>query len=166
MCNIIIYSASYNNICSILIIITIHFIYFIVDTAQSVNQVLLTSNVNQENIAYDAQTVTFMCTIRGTGILVLNWISNDYIGSEDYWLQFSSTYSPGRTETSSINPTTVATLISANTYTDSGVTEIVSELQITASVQHINSSITCQINGNGASNTVMFRKAKFMFYQF
>ena len=124
-----------------------------VDAAQSV--VLLTSNLNKDNIAYDEQTVIFRCTIRGTGTLVINWISNDYIG--DNWLQFSSVHNPGGTETSPANPTTVATLISATT--DSGVTEIVSELQITASVQYPNSSVICQINGNGPSNTIKFRKA-------
>ena len=123
---------------------------------------LLTSNLNKENIAYDEQTVTFKCTIRGTGILVLTWISNDYIGSEDYWLQFSSTHSPGRTEPSSINPTTVATLTSATTEAVTGVTEIISELRIIASIQHSSSSVTCQVNGIGVSNTTMFRKANYI----
>ena len=118
---------------------------------------LLTSNLNKDNIAYDEQTVIFRCTIRGTGTLVLTWISNDYIG--DNWLQFSSVHNPGGTETSPINPATVATLISATTESVTEVTEIISELRIVASVQRPNSSVACQVNGIGVSNTTMFRKA-------
>ena len=50
--------------------------------------------------------------------------------------------------------TTFATRV--DTYDDNGVTVIVSQLQITASEQFPTSSVTCQINDDGLSDTINF----------
>ena len=120
------------------------------------SSVSLTNNLNEVNIAYEAQTVTFRCIIQGTGT-ILTWISDDYIGSGGVVLQFASLHSPGWNASNSLNPTTVATLISANTV--NGVTVIESELRIIASVQYPTSSVSCRVDNYGELNTAMFRKA-------
>ena len=116
---------------------------------------LLTSSLKKGNIAYDKQTLTFRCTIRGTGTN-LSWISDDYIGSGGSVLLFVSIDSPGLRVMSSTDPNTVATLINVTTDVDTRVTKMVSELQITASVVYPNSSVGCQVNDNGPLNTTIF----------
>ena len=122
------------------------------------SDVLLISNLNEDNIAYNSQIITFLCTTRGTGT-ILSWYSEDYIGSGSggLALEFSSVHHPGRTETSPTNPKTIGTLISTSTNTSSNVTEIVSVLNITADIQYPNSNITCRVNGNGTHNTTEFQ---------
>ena len=116
------------------------------------SDVSLTSNLNEGNIAYDTQTVTFRCTIRGS---VLTWSSEEYVGFGGYTLQFASVHSAGRTNTSVRVPTTTATLIST---TENGETVLVSQLRIIATVQHPTSSVTCRVYDRGAENTISFRK--------
>ena len=115
----------------------------------------LESNLNEGSIAYDAQNVTFRCTIRGTGT-ILSWISDDYIGLGGVVLQFASIDSPGLTVSSSENPNTIATLINATTNANTGVTQIVSELHITASIQYSTAAISCRINSHGMPHTIIF----------
>ena len=117
---------------------------------------LLKSNLNEGSIANDAQNVTFRCTIRGTGT-ILSWISDDYIGLGGVVLQFASIDSPGLIVSSSENPNTTATLINATTNANTGVTQIVSELHITASVQYPTSAVSCRINSHGRANITTFR---------
>ena len=107
------------------------------------------------NRAYDGQQVTFRCVITGIDT-VLTWRSDDYIGIGGDVLQLASTDQPGRTDSNSRNPTTVATLIS--TTRNGGVTTTVSELQLMASSQFLNSTVSCGINGQGPFNTTFFRK--------
>ena len=123
---------------------------------------LLTSNLNEGKFAYDAQNITFRCTTRGTGT-ILTWISENYIGSEGAIFEFASVHTPGRIEISSTNPNTTAVLINATTDTNTGVTEIVSELYITASLQYPNSSVSCRVNGRGTPNTTNFQLRKEVF---
>ena len=115
--------------------------------------VSLTSNLNEERVAYDGQTVIFTCNIQSTGT-VLSWSSNEYIGLGT--LQFASIDSPGQMKISSSNSTTVATLINTTTDPDTGVTEMVSELQLIALIQYSISSISCRINSHGRANTTSF----------
>ena len=124
------------------------------------SDVFLTSNLSKENTAYDAQIVTFQCVTKGIIGTILSWTSDDYIGSEGAALEFFSIHGPGRTETSSTNPTTVATLINATTNAATGVSTIISELRITVSEQYPTSSVSCNFNnGHGVHNTTEFRKA-------
>lgn len=109
--------------------------------------VSLASNLNEENIAFDAQNIIFNCTIRGIGT-ILSWISDDYIGIGSASIQFSSDHNPGMIKTSLANPTTTATLLNVTTDYITGVTEMVSELNITASSQYPLSSVSCQVNGS------------------
>ena len=118
----------------------------------------LTSNLNAGDIAFDGQRVTFRCAIRGTGS-ILSWVSEEYIGTGGAALEFFSVHPPETTEPSPINPNTVATLISSNTDRNTGVIEIVSELQIIASIRHMASSVSCRVNGGGTTNTINFSKA-------
>ena len=116
------------------------------------SEVILTSNLNDGNIAYNDETVIFTCIIQGYGT-ILTWTSNEYIG-QGHVLEFASVDSPGRTATGSVNPTTTATLIRATTNPDTGVTVIVSDLRITASVQY---HVSCRINSHGRANTTTFQ---------
>ena len=106
------------------------------------------------NRAYDQQVVTFRCVIVGVDT-VLNWISDDYIGVGGDVLQLASADPPGQTASNPRNPTTVATLVSANR--SRGVTTTVSELRLTASSQFPTSSISCRDNGQGPVSTVIFQ---------
>ena len=74
-------------------------------------------------------------------------------------IEFASIDIPERTppRASTLDPTTVATLISTTTINDTGVTEIVSELHITASIQYPNSSVGCRNDGHGAVNSTTFQ---------
>ena len=119
------------------------------------SEVLLTSNLNEGNIAYDAETIIFTCTIRGNGT-ILTWTSAEYIGRGGDVLEFSSIDSSGQTTSSSDNPTTIATLINTNTDPDTQVTMIKSELHIIASVRHPTSSVGCRINSHGKANITEF----------
>jgi hypothetical protein len=119
----------------------------------------LSSNLNVGATAYDNQIVTFQCTIRGTGdIVVLSWSGDDYVGPEGALLQVASFQDLGHTATSPVNPNTVATLTSVTTDPDTGVTEVVSLLRITASAQHPTSSISCRLDNQGTPNTITFSK--------
>ena len=107
--------------------------------------------------AYDRQVVTFQCVITGVDT-IFNWISDDYIGTGGDVLQLASSDPPGQTASNPRNPTTVATLVS--TSRSNGVTTTVSELQLMASSQFPNSSVSCRDNGQGTVNTTSFRKSK------
>ena len=132
---------------------------FLVISGMEETNVIMTSNLNEGNTAYDAQTVTFLCVTQGIGTL-LSWTSGDYIGSGGAALEFFSIHGPGTTEHSSTNPTTVATLISATNNATTRVSTIISELRITVSEQYPTSSVNCSVsNGNEESNTTEFRKA-------
>lgn len=118
--------------------------------------VILRNNLYDGHSAFVAQIVTFTCTIHGNGT-ILTWTSDEYIGPGDV-LEFASIDIPGRTETSSTHPTTVATLINTTIDTNTGVTEIVSELHIKASLQYeTTQSVSCRINSHGTPKTIKFR---------
>ena len=118
---------------------------------------MLTHNLVGGNRAYDGQVVTFLCVITGVDT-VLNWISDDYIGTGGDVLQLASADPVGQTASNPRNPTTVATLVS--TSRSGGVTTTVSELQLTASSQFPTSNVSCRDNGQGPVNTTSFRKSK------
>ena len=122
---------------------------------------LLTSNLNDGNIAYDGQTVTFRCVIRSiVAGTILTWISEDYIGPSKSGnvLEFSSFHRPETTDPSPVNPDTVATLV--NTSSDAnGVVKIVSELRIRVSMLFQTSNVSCRVNGRSSASTINFRKS-------
>ena len=88
-------------------------------------EVMLSSNLSAELTAYPQQTVMFTCVSRDAGIL--NWLSDEYIGTDSLPLQISSIGST-TTVQSNTHPNTVATRINV-TY-DNGTLVIVSELRI------------------------------------
>jgi hypothetical protein len=116
---------------------------------------MLTHNLVGGNRAYDRQVVTFRCVITGV-VRVINWRSEQYIGTGGDVLQLASADPPGQTASNSRNPTTVATLVSSSR--SSGVTTVVSELRLTASSQFPTSNISCRDNGQGPVNSTSFRK--------
>ena len=117
--------------------------------------VILTSNLYQGATAYEAQMVTFRCTIRGIHEISLSWSSLNYIGA--YILEFYPFDRP-QNRTSPVNPTTIATLIRANTDSGTGVTEVVSELHIEASLQYPSSIISCQNGWDRTRRSITFSK--------
>lgn len=114
----------------------------------------MNNNLNDGNTAYDGQNITFRCTVRGVGRF-LTWSSNEYIGLG----QELQLHRHGQTEYAEFS-NTVATLISTTTDDDTQVTEIVSDLNITVSLQYPSiSSVICQLNSHGTSKQTEFRKA-------
>ena len=135
--------------------------------AQSRVTVTLTSNLDQkigdDVVAYDQQTITFRCAIvtRGTGVHILSWLNDQYIGPGEEALQVTSDQEVGHRVNNSENPTTIATLVNSSiidpdTHSQS---EIVSELHLIASLQHPASSVSCRLNSHGEPQTISFSKA-------
>ena len=124
--------------------------------AVSVN-VYLSNNLISGDRAYTGQRVTFRCVIVGMDT-VLTWRSSQYIGTGGDVLQLASADPAGQTASNSRNPTTVATLVS--TSRSGGVTTTVSELQLTASSQFPNSTVSCEVNSHGPVNVTSFCKSK------
>ena len=120
-------------------------------------QVMLTSNLNDGNVGYDSQRVTFGCTINSTE-KILAWRSHDYIGPGGDVLEFTSIGNLERTRHSALHQTTVATLISITADNNTGVTIIESELYIIISIRYPKSSVSCQINSHGTPNVITFSK--------
>ena len=100
------------------------------------------------SLAYPEQLVIFTCITKNSTIL--EWHSNEHIGTGGDSIPIYSIDSRVNV-TSGGNPNTYATRVSADVV--DGITVIVSQLHIIASVP---SSVTCRINGQGASNTIAF----------
>lgn len=111
----------------------------------------MTSNFSHDHIAYNGQRVTFTCRI--TNSEILEWTSNEYIGTGGDRLQFLRIDPIGTIIKTS--PTTVATLI--NSYTENRVTVMVSELHIIVSAHYAMSTVTCGNNGEGPHETINFQ---------
>ena len=140
---------------------------FVIRAGITQSKVTLTSNLDERtgNIAYRHQIVTFQCIARGNGTQIISWLSEDYIGSGEETLQITSIQRVGHKTNNSQNPSTIATLVNitiidSDTESELNVSEIVSELQLTASVHHpAVSYVRCRLNGNGESSTITFSKA-------
>ena len=82
------------------------------------SKVTLTSNLDERtgNVAYDRQRATFRCVIttQDSGIHILSWLSEDYIGPGEETLQVTSTQDAGHRVNNSQNPSTVATLVNSS----------------------------------------------------
>ena len=103
-------------------------IYFL-SVESTLDFVRLNSTLNTRLMAYPEQQVMFTCVTRGTDIL--EWRSEEHIGTGGDSLQFLSIERPGDIKSKSHNPSTVATLVSISM--DSGDNEIVSNLHVIAS---------------------------------
>jgi hypothetical protein len=116
---------------------------YMLHTPVALQNVTLISTLTAELIAYQQQAIVFTCTTRGSGIL--NWQSAEYIapGTDGLPLQILSL---GNTTTlqSSSDPNTVATRIKVSN--NNGVTVIVSELRIIASLMYPTATILCYID--------------------
>ena len=100
----------------------------------------LRSTLNDDQLVCSGKLLIFTCTTRGSPIL--EWFSEEYIGTGGDRLQILS---GSDRNTSSINPDVVATRI--NVTNDNGITVIVSELQIIASIKYPTATVSCS-NGN------------------
>ena len=116
--------------------------------------VQLNSTLFEGNLTLEQQQVNFTCTTISTDD-ILTWRSNHYINDPGGILQVGFHDDPGSTNINQQNPNTAATLISATT--NGGVMVITSQLQIITSMQNSTSSVTCQINSNGAMRTITFQ---------
>ena len=126
-------------------------------------EVSLTSNLT-DGVAYENDTVIFNCTIQGAeDNIIISWSGNEYVGPGNNVIEFASVDNPEETipRQSSTHPTTIATLISVTTDNTTGVTVIVSQLHIRASVQYPNSSISCRLDGHGAVSTITFTTSQY-----
>ena len=111
--------------------------------------VTLNSTLNAEHVAHPQDIIIFMCTTRGSPIL--EWFSDEYIGTGGDRLQILS---GSDRNTSSINPDAVATRISVST--ENGITVIVSELRVIASIRYPIATVSCS-NGAPKMNNVTFQ---------
>ena len=109
----------------------------------------LNSTLNAKHVARPQDIITFTCTTRGSPIL--EWFSEEYIGTGGDRLQILS---GSNRNTSSVNSKAVATRISVTT--ENGITVIVSELRIIASLQHPIATIACS-NGSPKKNNITFQ---------
>ena len=91
-------------------------------------------------MAYPGEQVVFDC--KSYGVRIIEWISEEYIGTAAYNLQLHILENIGISKSSVRNPETIATLVSVSI--ESGVIVIVSKLRIIASSQIPVSSVTCQ----------------------
>jgi hypothetical protein len=113
--------------------------------------VTLNSTLNADRIVVSQQEVIFTCTTRGSPIL--EWFSEEYIGTGGDRLQFPSINCIGVNKTSRTNPNTVATCLSVIL---TGKTVIQSQLIITASIDHPQATVTCSNNGLGTTKNITF----------
>ena len=113
--------------------------------------VQLTSTLFNGNLALEDQQVNFTCVTHSTDNIV-TWVSDHYIGG---FLPIVFDDDPGVSHSNQQNPSTVATLINATS--NGGVMVIKSQLQIIASMQNPNSSISCRINSHGPMNATTFQ---------
>jgi hypothetical protein len=114
-------------------------------------EVILSSTLFLGEYAHPGQMVTFTCEAKDIGTAVLEWYSDEYIGSGGDVIEISRNDGNNQTR---LGGNTVATRVSVNTY--SGVTVIVSQLHIMTSEQIPTSSMTCATNGNGPRKVIPF----------
>ena len=112
----------------------------------------MNSTLIRGHLALPGQRLVFTCVTRGATIL--EWRSNEHIGTNGDNIQIYSVGSRTLNVTSVTIPTTYATRVSSSE--ENGVTVIVSQLFITASEQFPISSVTCHINGQGPQETISF----------
>ena len=122
---------------------------FIILTAQEM--VTLSSTLNADRVAVSQQQVVFTCVTRGSPIL--EWSSEEYIGTGGVELQFPSINCIGVNKTGHTDPNTVATCLSVS---QTGETVIQSQLIIIASVDHPQATVTCSNNGHGTTKSITF----------
>ena len=118
-------------------------------TAQQM--VTLSSTLNADRVAVSQQQIIFTCITRGSPIL--EWFSEEYIGTGDDRLQFPSIHCIGVNKTSRIDPNAVATCLSVS---QAGETVIQSQLIIIASLDHPQATVTCSNNGHGIRKNITF----------
>ena len=114
----------------------------------------MSSTLNADQIAAPLQRIIFTCITRGSDIL--EWASEEYIGSGGARLQLLSIDCVERNEMSRINPNTTATCVSVS-QTGDGTTVIVSQLMITASIDHPLATVACSNNGHGSRENITFQ---------
>lgn len=120
-------------------------------TALPHEEVTLNSTLNNGVVAYPQQKLVFTCVTRGS--LILEWCSDEYIGRNGDRLQLLSVNCVGANVTSD-NSDASATCLSV--FNVNG-TVIVSELHVTASLQHPQSTVSCKNAGLGSSRIFSFQ---------
>lgn len=116
------------------------------------HRVALNSTVSTKGVAYLDQVIVFTCITRDS--LILEWYSNEYIGTGGHRLQLVSVNCIGANETSDI-PGTSATCL--NVTKENNETVIVSQLLVRAYLQIPASTVTCNNNGHGSNKSVTFQ---------
>ena len=109
---------------------------------------ILTTTLSSDRQVCPGEEVIFTCVVQGPH---LSWSSDEYIGRDGERLEFGTINKPNETSNYS---STVATLLSK--IERNGVTEIVSRLEIIASEEYSNSSVTCNDVSAGISQPVQF----------
>jgi hypothetical protein len=117
----------------------------------SLQEVTLSSTLYLGEYARPGQMVTFTCEAKDIGTAVLEWYSDEYIGSGGDVIEISRNDGNNQTR---LGGNTVATRVSVTTY--SGITVVFSQLHIMTSEQIPTSSMTCAINGQGPRDTISF----------
>ena len=114
----------------------------------ALQDVTLTSTLTDGLMAYGEEEIVFTCTTIYSNIL--QWSSNEYIGSDGYNIQIYN----GTLGTDVRRDSTHATLVRAAL--EDGVLVLVSELRIRTSALYSRASIQCSNNVHGSSQTITF----------
>ena len=110
----------------------------------------LESILNTDRLVCSGERVIFTCITRGSPIL--EWFSEEYIGTGGDRLQILS---GSDRNTSSITPDVVAVRI--NVTNDNGITVIISELRIIASIKYPRATVSCSNGDQRLKQNITFR---------
>ena len=113
---------------------------------------MLNSTLNTRHVSYPDQQVVFTCETRNADML--EWSSEEYIGSGDDRLQLLYIEGAGYTRSNDRNPSTVAKIVSADNV--DGVVVIVSQLRVVASSRIPSASVSCRGTGSESKETITF----------
>ena len=116
---------------------------------------VLTSTLDDGSVAYPGREIIFTCMTRGS--LVLEWFSDEYIGTGGSGISLLSVNCLNSNVTSDAHPSTRATCVSVTTEND--VIVIESRLYVTVSAIQQTATVTCTNDGLGSRDTITFHTA-------
>lgn len=115
-------------------------------------QTITSTLIDEPKILCPGEDITFTCVTRGSPIIA--WQSDEYIGEGGTQLEFATFNNQGDTDSSSVNPDTVATL--TRNSNEDGVQVLESKLRVITSAEFPDASVTCVHVGTGIKNTTRF----------
>ena len=121
-------------------------------TVPIVNSQVITKNLTDDQPVCPGQAISFTCVTRGSPTIA--WISDEYIERRGPGLQFNKFSRLNITESSPVNPKTVAFLV--NKTVEGGLDVLASQLRIVVVSKFSTASVTC-VHGNGSRRVESFQ---------